>query len=342
MIIDVHHHWMPAEQLRDLDKLMRKGERVTRDKWGNAHLYRNGIHITAPGLLWCDVDKQIEDMDAAGVDMAVLSLAGTHEWTTSDTAPFINDSFAEVVQKHPDRFVGLCHVALVGKASLKELERASRELGLRGVNITTHIGYRGTPADAESFWPFWEKVAELDIPVVVQPYGSPTETKPLTGLPILSSLVRLDNALRFMMRIVHGTLLDKFPTLKIVCPHLGAGYFAVMSRMSPGLRALLSGEIPFEQLEERQRQEKGRIARHLSRIYLDTGFPVWENPELTCALEKYGEDKLVFGTDYPVAPHFLQKGVSMIRGMECSPEVKEKILWQNAAGLFGIPVRPGA
>ncbi|MFC1983394.1 amidohydrolase family protein, partial [Chloroflexota bacterium] len=252
MIIDTHHHWMPKKQFQDLDKLMRKGEHVTRDKWGVAHLWRNGIHVTAPGPLWCDLERQVDDMDAAGIDMAILSLAGTHEWTTSRTAPYINDCTSEAVQKYPGRFEGLCHVSLEGRASLKELERAIKELGFLGVNITTHIGYRGTPADTERFWPFWEAVADLDTPVVVQPYGYPAESKPLAGLPILSTLVRLDNVLRFMMRIVYGPLLDKFPTLRILCPHIGGGFFAVMSRMAPGLRAFLSGEIPFDQLDERQ------------------------------------------------------------------------------------------
>lgn len=339
MIIDVHHHWMPEKQFHNLDKMMRKGESVTHDQWGVAHLWRKGIHVTAPGPIWYNLEKHIEDMDAAGIDMAVLSLAGTHEWTTSRTAPFINECVAEAVGKYPSRFVGLCHVSLVGKVSLKEMERAIKGLGLRGVNITTHIGYQGTPADAEVYWPFWEKVADMEIPVAVQPYGYPAESKPLTGFPILSTLVRLDNALRFMMRIVHGKLLDRFPTLRILCPHLGAGYFAVMSRMAPGLRAFLSGEIPFEQLDERQRQEKERIARHMAQIYVDTAYPVWEYPELACALEKYGADKLVFGTDYPVAPHFMQKGVSLIQGMKCTKQEKKMILGQTAADLFNIPLQ---
>lgn len=343
MIIDSHHHWTTKEHFDSFDKLVRKGETVTRDRWGAVHIWRKGVHLMALGPLLMDIDRQIQDMDDAGVDMAVLSLASEHEWLTAKTAPRINELLAKTVDRHPKRFVGACQVPYEGKAALRELERAIREFGLGAVNIGTHVGYRGLPVDDQRYWSFWEKVAEMNLPVIVQPYSYPAESTPLLGYDIVFTLARRDNVFRFMIRMVYGPLLDRFPGLRILCPHLGAGLWAELRRFSENIGRVdyFSGKIALEQMDERTRQQKERIARHMSQLYFDTAPPRWGQPELSGALTCYGEDHILFGTDYPIGPAYLKQGVAMIESMNVSSTVKSKIFGENASRFFGIPCPQG-
>ncbi len=336
MIIDAHHHWIPKEHFETLEKYVtRRGELVTRDERGSAHLWRNGIHLTAPGPLFFQIERQVEQMDAAGVDMAVLQLPSWSEWNTTRMAPYINDCCAEIVARYPKRFVGVAHVPLEGKAAVKELERAIRVLRLCGVGTTTH--FRDRPLDSERYYGFWEKVAELDIPVVVSPYSYPAETQPFWDLDGRPGYARLENVQRAMIRLVFGTLLERFPNVRILMPHLGGGFFGYLGRVTlAGRSAGNSGAAGPNDIPEAERQKLQQVQRHLAQLYFDTAPPRWRPSEFKCAVETYGEDKMTLGSDYPVFADGLSPAVALVRGADISKSAKEKILGENAAKLFRI------
>ena len=336
MIIDTHHHWIPKKHFETFEKYVtRPGESVTRDKQGGAHLWRNGLHLTGPTPLFYEMDRHLQDMDAAGIDMAVLQLPSWSEWNTVRLAPYINNCCAEIVARYPKRFVGLAHVPMEGKAAFKELERAVRELGLCGVGISTH--FRGRSLDSERHYGFWEKAAELDIPVVIAPFSYPEETDPFWGFDIVFSYARLENVQRAMVRLIYGTLLDRFPTVKLLVPHLGAGYFGYMGRVAPSFAHYYRGDVDITELDRIEQQKARQIESHLSQLFFESAPPHWRPVEFKCAFDTYGEDKIVLGTDYPVGPNFLGPSVDLIQRADISQQAKQKILGENAASLFGIP-----
>ena len=106
-------------------------------------------------------EQRLADMDAAGIDMQVLSLnaPGTEQLAAADAVPLAreaNEFLAEAVKKHPTRFAGLAALptAVPDKAAL-ELERTVREHGFRGALINGHV--RGRYLDDQFFWPIFER-----------------------------------------------------------------------------------------------------------------------------------------------------------------------------------------
>ncbi len=155
-----------------------------------------------------------------------------------ELARIANDSMAELVRKHPDRFVGFAAALPMNdpEASLKETHRAVKDLGAKGIQI--HSNVLGKPLVAAEFLPLFEAMVGYDLPIWLHPYRGADFPDYLTeqaseyeiwwtfGWPYDTSAA--------MARIVFAGLFDKWPTLKIIAHHMGAmvPYFA--GRVGPG------------------------------------------------------------------------------------------------------------
>ena len=114
-------------------------------------------------------EKRLAEMDQAGVSVQVLSLTvpGCEQFDAADGAAMArqtNDELAEVIKKHPDRYVGLAALAPqdpVGAAN--ELERAVKKLGMRGAKLNSHV--RGEYLDDKKYWPLFETAEKLNVPL---------------------------------------------------------------------------------------------------------------------------------------------------------------------------------
>jgi uncharacterized protein len=100
-------------------------------------------------------------LDAAGIDRAVMQA----EWSSGDYRAE-NDQVAEIVRKHPDRFVGFASVdAADGLAAVEELKRSVESLGLRGLNVQPFASR--LHANDKKFYPLYYKCLEYGIPVAI-------------------------------------------------------------------------------------------------------------------------------------------------------------------------------
>lgn len=323
MRIDCQTHIFPKEYARVLARSSESPQTVIQE---------DGCVITYGAvqkfaLKWevYGVERKIRDMDAAGIDVSVLSvnMPGPENLDAElgiEGARVCNDAMAEAVQKHPDRLVGLaCLPWQDVPAALAEMERAHGELDLRGIMLYSHIA--GEPVESETYDPVYRRAAELGLPVVlhpaVPPWGEAIEEHsmiPMVGLMTHQSFATL--------RLILGGVLERHPELQLVQPHCG------------GILPYLWGRIEYQtEVMGRGKERISRPAReYYRRVYLDTVSP-WA-PALKLVCEFAGADRLIFGSDHPWVE--MSTLVEQVEAMEVSAEDKTKIFETNARGLFRI------
>ena len=268
-------------------------------------------------------------LDQHGIDIQVLSTPHSGSYPPEhapDIVRMTNDGIAQVVRKYPGRFIGLASIPLRNKEkSFDELDRAVNELGMKGVCIDSNIG--GIPLDSDDLWPFYKKVAELDIPILVHPgFPEGAEQYKCYGLvPILGYEFDLMLA---QAKIIFGGVLEEFPTLKIIFSHLGGG--------TPFLKERIERGWGFAKIVP---DKKAKISRppsyYLEMLYLEC--VSFYKPAFMCAIQCSGVDKILFGTDYPLYPlGDIPDSLRTVKELDLSESDKNKILGENAKKLFRI------
>jgi predicted TIM-barrel fold metal-dependent hydrolase len=142
-----------------------------------------------------------------------------------------NTYFTDLVKKYPKRFAALASaVPFGGKPAFYELERSVKDLGLKGFIICATID--GQPLDSRQFWPFYQKVSELKVPIFIHPSGKPPGFEALKAPYDLSRTMgrEFDLALA-TFRLCAGGVLEEFPDLKFVIAHFGGGFSSIKERM---------------------------------------------------------------------------------------------------------------
>ena len=272
MIVDFQHHFVPVELAAR--KGFAPGER--------RNLIEEGVpKFTLHDKLY-DVAGQLRDMDEAGIDMAVLSC--NLGWDAPlDDCRLINEQIAEIQDQHPDRFAGLAHAPVLEESGLREIDRAVKELGLRGATIAAQVN--GLPLDAPALVPFYRKACALDLAVFVHPAQLPGGYALLREYDLARIIGREIDLQVAVTRVIAGRVLEEMPDLKLVFAHFGGGIAAVKERLAAKSGRFGTLRRPFEE--------------SFDRLYFDAagfeGGPV----ALRCALEGIRPDRLVFATDYP-------------------------------------------
>ncbi len=193
---------------------------------------------------------RIADMDEAGVDLQVLSLASMgidalDAATATSVVRDVNDELASAVRAHPTRFAGFASLALKDpQAATAELDRCVTRLGFPGalVDGTTC----GVFLDDPRFLPVFEAAAHLNVPIYLHPAPPPEPVRQayFSGLPgdlgFLLSIAgwgwHAETGLHTLRLIVAG-LFDRFPTLQLIIGHMGEGLPYALARSSGVLSA---------------------------------------------------------------------------------------------------------
>src|SRR5438874_5941850 len=162
MVIDFEHHYIPVELAR----------RMGIDTKTKTIVEEGGVAKANVHSQLFNLDAQIQDMDRAGIDVAVQSCILGWD-TTLENCRLLNDCAAKIQREYRARFVGLAHIPpLEAEPALSELQRAVNELELKGVTISSQIN--GLSLDAEEFRGFYETVQKLQVPIFVHPALEPT------------------------------------------------------------------------------------------------------------------------------------------------------------------------
>jgi predicted TIM-barrel fold metal-dependent hydrolase len=243
----------------------------------------------------------IEQMYDMFTELDIFAVVFGVDAETTSGAPYHgNDYTAEVVRRYPDRFMGFASVdPHKGKAAVIEMERSVRDLGLRGLKLHP-ISQAFFPNDTR-FYPLWEKCAELGVPVLFHS----GQTAVGAGLPGGGGL-----KLKYAQPIHMDDVAADFPELTIIMAHPG---------------------VPWQ-------EEQLSIALHKPNVYIDlSGWsPKYFRPILVQYANSLLQDKMLYGSDFPALTP--ERWLRDFEGLDLKPEVRRKILLENAAKLLKIEV----
>ncbi len=321
MIVDFQHHYVPAELAKQRGVY----------SGGNTLLKEGGLTSTTMHPRLYDLELQLSEMDQAGVDVSVLSCLFGWSAPLSECR-YINDDLGEIQKKYPGRFVGLAQAPLLeGQAAYGEIERAIRQVGLRGVTITSQVN--GVALDSPRLYGLYEKVCELDVPIFVHPALVPTGYEHLKDYDLPRVLGREVDLMVASTRLIAGGIFDRFPEVKIVVGHFGGGITAVKDR-------LVAKGYRFGTL-------KRPFAEYYDKLYFDMAGFEGGLTALSCGMLGIRPDRLVFASDYPQdftgvntdtgrGMTDLKNYIGVIRNLELESEAKDAILGGTAARLLKL------
>ena len=325
MIIDAEHHLF----LHELTKGRFESGKICERYWEGGRIR---IRISEEAA---KVERCIRFMDDAGIDKALLTI---NQVRTLDQMKRWNDLCAQTVAKYPDRFIGLASVpASGGPAALEELDRAIRGLGLRGVHIWTRAD--GAFLDSRELWPFYERVATLDVPIDVHILGEAPGFDALRApYGLYYVVMREFEMVNTVLRVCLGGVLEDFPDLKFIMNHFGGGVSSIIERLDaytsyarqPGWPGFYEGK-PLITKPWRT---------YFDKLYFNMAGREVGLESLRCALTNISPQRLLFGTDWPFnfdyEPGEVKRYVKGIRALDLPAADIEAMLGGNAARLFRI------
>lgn len=327
MIVDVHTHIFPKIYISRLKELSARYDFEV--KYGDTDLptiYWNGVDygpIVEPAF---DPAERIAMLDKAGIDMQLLTngfpngdLLGPEDGIA--LVRDLNDEMAEVCTKHPDRFAGMASVYMKEpEEAAKELERAVRELGLKG--LFTFANIDGTPASDRRFRPVIAKAAELDVPIIYHPVvGAKHELLKNHHFGALIGFM-FEITIHYANLIYQG-IYEEFPNLKMIATHLGGALPFLAERISWGYNYPgTEHNIPKSPHE------------YYKLLYFDT--TSFYPPALDCTHTLAGADNMLMGSDFPFRIGDLNRAVTSIRDWDRPEDERKKVLGDNAVRLFKL------
>ena len=281
-MIDVHNHVIPRSAIELLRN--ERAYRVTVDgdrvSGGNHPPFRL---VSA----FYEAAAKLEELDAKGIEAAVLSVSPTVFYYELDTAAgeamaeAVNEGLAAMCEHDRERLTWMAHVPLQdAELSARLLEQAS-EHGAVGVEVGTSIA--GERLDEERFEPFWSAAERLNLPVMFHPaYNEPH--RGLEPYYLQNSIGNMLETTIAAERLICAGVLDRHPRVDVLLLHSG-GYFPYQAgrlKHASTVRPELAEVDPWSYVE---------------RLWFDT--ITHDTAALRYLVDRVGADHVVFGTDLP-------------------------------------------
>ena len=283
----------------------------------------------------CDLDaKRISEMDAAGIDMQVLSLSapGVEQLEPAEAvsvAREANDYLADAIKRHPTRFAGFAALPTSApKEAVAELQRCFAIPGFKGIVVNGHN--KGRYLDDKFYWPILEAAQALNAPIYLHPTPPP---KPVIEAyygrfdPLVTDLLaggawgwHIETSVH-ILRMICGGVFDQFPKLQVVIGHMGEGLPFFFQRFDTAPKEVTKLKQP--------------IVAYLKQNvhYTFSGFnfqPTFQN----LLGELGGVDRIMFSADYPYQS--MPEARAFLDQIKVSEEDRARIAHKNAEKLFGL------
>ncbi|KAF9880478.1 amidohydrolase 2 [Colletotrichum karsti] len=302
-----------------------------------------------PGIR--DLGKgRIADMDAAGIDIQILShtvpsVEGLDPSIAVNLAREANDSVAAATAQYPDRFRGFATLPMSDPtAAAKELERAVDELKFVGALINGHVNERYL--DDKFFWPVLETAERLGVPIYLHPQAPPKGVvdayysgfaPPVSNALSLAGLGwHIDTGVHCIRLILSGVF-DRYPNLQIIVGHNFEALAWMAWRVDYSFSLEASAGLKKTMKEYLRENFYGGIlageyfAQEPGKI--DPSWSLAYNAYLGMA-NVIGTDRILFTSDYPYGN--IKASRQFLDELPISVSDKEKIAHLNAERLLGL------
>lgn len=289
--------------------------------------HNNAVMLPQAAPKLTRLDDRLGDMDRMGVDVQVICPSPTqyYYWADRELAVEVvrvqNEHIASLCALHPKRLAGLGTVALQHPdLACEQLEHAVRELGLKGVEISTSVN--GRELSDPALRPFWDRAEVLGALVFVHPFGTTLGERTNTHYLVNTIGQPLETTLA-LSHLIYGGVLDSFPGLRVLAAH-GGGYLPTYIGRS---------DHAFSVRPEAASACRTRPSELLKRIWFDS--VVYDTVALRHLVERVGASQVVVGTDYPFDMGHYQIHDLVDNTPGLSAEDRAAILGGNAARLIG-------
>jgi len=278
-------------------------------------------------------NNQLRALRERGADMTIFSpkaSAMAHHvgdehvskvWTRMN-----NDLIHRVTNLFPDNFIGVCQlpqsVNVPIKNSIEELERCILELGFVGCNLNPDPSgghWSGPPLTDKAWYPFFEKLVELDVPAMIHVSGSCNPNFHATGAHYLNADTTA------FMQFLEGDLFRDFPDLRLIIPH-GGGAVPYHWGRYRGLADML---------------KRPPLTEHIMRnVYFDTC--VYHLPGIELLFKVIDVDNILFASEMfgavkgkdPETGHYFDDTKRYIDALELSDADCKKVFEGNVRRIY--------
>jgi 4-oxalmesaconate hydratase len=328
MIIDCHGHYTTApaahQKFRDAQIAGLKDPSAPRAKAGA---------ISDDEIRETIEKNQLRLQRQRGSDLTLFSprasAMGHHigdEAISSAWARANNDLIKRVVDLYPENFAGVCQLpqspGVPVANSVAELERCVRELSFVGCNLNPDPsgGHWTSPPLTDRHWyPFYEKMVELDVPAMIHVSASCNPNFHATG----AHYINADTTA--FMQFIEGDLFRDFPTLRFIIPH-GGGAVPYHWGRYRGLADMLK-RPPLEE-------------HVMKNVFFDTC--VYHQPGIDLLVRVIHIDNILFGSEMvgavrgvdPLTGHYFDDTRRYIDALPLRTADRERIFANNARRVF--------
>jgi aminocarboxymuconate-semialdehyde decarboxylase len=323
--VDSHFHWYPRSHF---EKMAARAEypRAVRDGDGYRYYFNNGRSYVPLPAVWFDLDAGLAAADATGHQVTVVATAGVLAGVLDQVplsaalglAADYNEQMARAQRAHPGRFYGTAAIPLAEVAEAIALaEHAVTGLGLRGINLPP-VSSGAESIDSPRLEPFYARVEELGVPLIVHPTDIVFD-EILAGYDtgLQRSLGRLIDSSVTILRLIFSGIMERHPRLTVIHTHAGGLLPYQAGRIDKNARIKGLPELP---------------SSYLKRTFVDIVAP--QELTIRTALEFYGSDHVLYGTDYPCwSP---KAAVAVLGGCGLTEAAAAKVLRGNAESVLGI------
>jgi len=279
-------------------------------------------------------DSRIADMDAARIDMQVLSLnsPGVEQADAAEQIAIAresNDFLAEAVKKYPKRFAAFASLPVAApEQAAEELDRRVRQQGFKGTLINGHT--RGRYLDDKVFWPILERAEALNVPIYLHPTVPPKAVvdAQFSGFaPPVSAVFasagwgwHIETAVH-LIRMILGGVFDRYPKLQVVIGHLGEGVPFMLPRLNKNLP---------KEMTKLARPLAAYLQENVHYTFAGFNFPA----TFLDLLLEVGVERIMFSADHPYGS--MAEARAFLDHIPVSAADRERIAHGNAERLFNL------